>query len=316
MKSFFHPLLIIICFFLVSSFASIDTKDKKETLYHDGYRRTYYVHLPADYDPAKKYPLVFGLHGGGGKAKAFNRSTNRRLSELADEEDFIVVYPQGVKKSWNDNKNREPNGAARKLNIDDVGFFRKLIEKLENEYSIDSRYIFSCGISNGGLMSLTLAAELPEKIRVIGMVASNFGEIQASQMSEATPFSVMIIHGTEDPIFPYDEGNVTIFKQNRGKVLGVNQSIGFANYLNGSDAKVIREELPNPNKTDNCTATHYKYINTYNPESKVELIKVIGGGHTWPGGFQYLPKKLIGEVSKDFNAADKLWEFFESHIEE
>ncbi len=50
--------------------------------------------------------------------------------------------------------------------------------------------------------------------------------------------------------------------------------------------------------------------------SSEEEIKVIGGGHTWSGGFQYLPKKLIGEVSKDFNVADKLWKFFESHIEE
>jgi polyhydroxybutyrate depolymerase len=317
MKRFIWLLPVLICSFLLLSFSSEEEiKDKRETFLHDGYLRTYFVHLPANYNPARKYPLVFGLHGGGGKAKAFNRSTNRRLSELADEENFIVVYPQGVKKSWNDNKHREPYGAARKLNIDDVGFFRKLIDKLERDYSIDSRYIFSCGISNGGLMSLTLAAEIPEKIRAIGMVASNFGEVQATQMSEAMPFSLMIIHGTEDPIFPYNEGNVQVFQQNRGKVLGVDQSIAFINYLNTSDAIITKEGLPNPNLSDNCTAFHIKYLNSYKPEFKVELIKVIGGGHTWPGGFQYLPKKLIGEVSKDFNAADKLWEFFESHIEE
>jgi polyhydroxybutyrate depolymerase len=135
-------------------------------------------------------------------------------------------------------------------------------------------------------------------------------------MSESTPFSLMIIHGTEDPIFPYDKGNVQVFKQNRGKVLGVDQSIAFTNYLNTSDAVIMKEELPNLDLKDNCIAIHYKYLNTHKPEFKVELIKVIGGGHTWPGGHQYLPKKLIGEVSKDFNAADKLWEFFKSHITE
>jgi polyhydroxybutyrate depolymerase len=141
----FIGLLTILLVYLISPeiIASEIIKDTKHHLEHDGYKRTYFVHLPANYNPDKQYPLVFGLHGGGGKAKTFNRSTNYRLNELADEKGFIVVYPQGVKKSWNDNPDREPYGAARKLNIDDVGFFRKMINKLESDYSIDSHYIFS-----------------------------------------------------------------------------------------------------------------------------------------------------------------------------
>ena len=185
--------LIFLCLCISGvSFASEGRKNIKKSLTHDGLKRTYLVHLPKNYSPAESYPLVFALHGGSGTAKRFNRSTRNRFNDLADEENFILVYPQGIKKSWNDNPNRQ-DGGARKLNIDDVGFFKKLISKLETDYAVDSENIFVCGISNGGLMSQTLAAELPSKIRAIGLVASNFGTLQASKMANATPFSILLI---------------------------------------------------------------------------------------------------------------------------
>ena len=44
----------------------------------------------------------------------------------------------------------------------------------------------------------------------------------------------------------------------------------------------------------------------------VTLLEVQGGGHTWPGGSQYLPSALIGPVSRDFDASDAIAVFFRS----
>ena len=295
-------------------FATEGRKDKKESLTHDGLKRTYLVHLPQNYDPQGSYPLVFALHGGNGTAKRFNRSTRGRFNELSDEENFILVYPQGIKKSWNDNPKRNQKG-ARKLNIDDVGFFKKLIEKLEADYAIDSNNIFACGISNGGLMSQTLVSEIPTKIKAIGMVASNFGSIQASKMTYAVPFSMILIHGTTDPIFPYEGGEIQVFKKKRGEVLGVDNTIELMCTINGNIREGSTSDMPNLELEDSCTSKHTRYPNPKNPQLKLELINIEGGGHTWPGGYQYLPKKLVGNVSLDFNASDALWAFFKSTIE-
>ncbi|MBT8275511.1 MAG: hypothetical protein KJO39_05155 [Bacteroidia bacterium] len=46
MKRFILLLPVLLCSFLLFSFSSEEIKDKKETLFHDGYLRTYYVHLP------------------------------------------------------------------------------------------------------------------------------------------------------------------------------------------------------------------------------------------------------------------------------
>jgi len=272
--------------------------------------------LPDNYSENKTYPLVIALHGGNGKAKKFNKSTKGRFNKLSNEEEFIVVYPQGIDKSWNDNNKRNPYGEARTQNIDDVGFIAKMISTLESKYSIDSANIFACGISNGGLMSATLATKLPNKIKAIGMVSSNFSKVHYEEMQAETPqsFSIIIIQGTQDPIFPYTEGEISFFKQRRGKIIGAEKSITYMINLNGNSSKGIETKLKNTAPFDGCKSTHIIYPNTEHPNLKVELIKIVGGGHTWPGGHQYLPKKIIGNVTRDFNAADKLWEFFKSTL--
>ena len=158
-KSIVFILFFFLCF--KSSFSQI----KNEQLLHDNYLRTWLTYLPKNYSEAKTYPLIIALHGGGGTAKQLLSSTKKRFNTLADKEGFIVVYPQGVKKSWNDNNKRDQNGFARKKNINDVGFISEMIATLKSNYSINDSAIFACGISNGGLMSQTLAMELPHKIK-------------------------------------------------------------------------------------------------------------------------------------------------------
>ncbi len=288
----------------------------KETLTHDDYIRSWLTVLPKDYSAQQKYPLVIALHGGGGTAKQLMRNTRSRFNELATQEGFIVAYPQGVKKSWNDNGKRDQNGFARKENIDDVGFIDKMIEKLLSTYNINDNAIFACGISNGGLMSQTLAMKLPDKIQTVGMVSSNFGEDQTNDSKNVTPFSILFIHGTNDFIIPYNKGEIEVFNKNRGKVLGIKKSINYMCNLNGNSLKPIVTKLENTSIKDNCTSEHFVYPNPENPSLKVELIKVKNGGHTWPGAKeQRIIKKLVGKTTQDFNACDKLWEFFKSTID-
>jgi polyhydroxybutyrate depolymerase len=45
--------------------------------------------------------------------------------------------------------------------------------------------------------------------------------------------------------------------------------------------------------------------------TRVILYEVEGGGHTWPGANQYLPKFLIGRLSRDMQASEVIIDFFE-----
>src|SRR6185437_659695 len=77
--------------------------------------------------------------------------------------------------------------------------------------------------------------------------------------------------------------------------------------LNKCGAAPVITDMPDKDVYDGCTATKFTYsCGTMN----VILIKVQNGGHTWAGGKQYLPKFMIGNVCRDFNAEDEVFNFF------
>jgi len=140
----------------------------------DGIDRTYLVHLPTAYDEAGNFPLVIAMHGGFGNAH--NLQNQSQLSVTADDENFIVVYPEGVQggvfdiRTWNAGR---CCGFASTSDVDDVGFINALIDTLLANYSIDMNRVYATGMSNGGFMSYRLACEISDRIAAIAPVAAS-----------------------------------------------------------------------------------------------------------------------------------------------
>jgi len=119
-------------------------------------------------------PLVIVLHGGGGTGEDQVKLTEGGLNTLADKEGFIVVYPDGFDKHWNDGRSGEETGyRTQEENIDDVGFISSLISYFIKELNIDPKRVYVTGMSNGAMMSYRLACELTEKIAAVAPVAGN-----------------------------------------------------------------------------------------------------------------------------------------------
>lgn len=304
---------ILLIFLLILNSLFIYSQKDTETEYFEfgGYERSYHVIVPNSYSPDTNYPLVFVLHGGGGTAKGLIRHTKARFNELSERDNFIVVYPFGIEKSWNDGA-RDTIGVARKLNINDVGFFKETITRLNSDFSIDTNKVFACGISNGGFMVQRLAYELPKEIKGIGVIAANLSKVQAEKKGPKYPTSVIFINGTDDPIVPYNGGQVTVFRKNRGEVLSVVESIRTWKEINHCSQKLNEFSFPNKNENDKSKAIKNSWINPDIPIIKVIAITIINGGHTWPGGNQNLPEWLVGNTNQDFNACDEIWDFFKS----
>jgi len=277
---------------------------------HDGLERKYLIYSPPlkSADSGKR-PLLFVLHGGGGTHRGMVRLTKRRFNELADRDGFFVVYPQGIDKSWNDGRTDKISGAHRK-GIDDVGFFRALIEHLVFEYPIDSNRIFVTGISNGGLMSFRLGCSLPDKIRGIAPVTAQIPSAIEALCRSESGVSLAVFNGTEDPLVPYNGGQITVFRQQRGEVLSTDETIRIWQNKNRCPSKARATELPGLT-ADGTRVTKIEYTQCA-AASKVVLYRIDGGGHTWPDGRQYLPVRRIGRTSRDINACDEIWEFFRS----
>ena len=180
-----------------SSFAQYDS------IPLNGRIRSYLVHLPTSYTGTTPTSLIIAMHGGFGSAA--NMQNQSQLSTKADAENFIVVYPEGVKnigiRTWNAGW---CCGYASNNNIDDVGFIDVLLDTLIQKYSIDTNRIYATGMSNGGFMSYRLACELSTRIAAIAPVAAS---MSVTSCNPTRPMPIIHFHSYEDTNIPYLGGN-------------------------------------------------------------------------------------------------------------
>jgi polyhydroxybutyrate depolymerase len=285
------------------------------TIQTNGLERSYRIHIPPDLPQNTTSMLLFVLHGGGGTGEGMERSlTLGGFNTLSDQHNCIVVYPDGFEKNWNDGR-KNVSDPAHEQNIDDVGFFTILIENLSSEFNIDQNRIFITGISNGAMMSYRLACEIPEKIAAIAPVAGALPIDLLPYNISAVPISVCAISGTHDPLVPWDGGLVGFARNPRGIVLSVPESVLFWVTHDNCSTQPNTSLLPDIDPADHTWVQRDIYSNGIN-NTEVILYTIYNGGHTWPDGYQYLPKSLVGRTTHDINANTVIWDFFSSHPKE
>jgi len=274
-----------------------------------GLERTYTVHISSSYDTTKQGALVIALHGGGGMGQGMSKLTG--FNAVADKENFVIVYPDGIEGHWNDGRGMQQY-RTQIQNIDDVGFISALIGHLANELNIDAKRIYVTGISNGGMMSHRLGCELSQRIAAISPVASNIPVNMASTWVPSRPVPVLIINGTDDPLVPWGGGDIHFGRTIFGKVLSVADTVKFWAEKDQCSSLPITTQLPDKDPSDGTTVR--KEIHGGCEDGvEVSLYAIEGGGHTWPGGLQYLPESVIGRTSMEFNASQVIWQFFKEH---
>jgi polyhydroxybutyrate depolymerase len=267
--------------------------------------RSYRIHIPPSYDGTTLMPLVLSFHGFTSNSISNAMMTN--FSAKADEEGFIAVFPNGATdllfltfcRIFLDRFGRYWNagfccGNAVKRDINDVGFVQELIKKLQKNINIDTNRIYVTGMSNGGMMSHRLGAEFSDIIAAIAPVTGTIGGKYKDNPpyiipDPENPVSVIIIHGTKDPLVPYD-GN--------DNFLSVNDSVSFWVDHNNCD------EIPQINISESGNIIKRTYSNG-SDNTEVVLYTVVDGGHYWFGS-EYFPQSEI-------SATDLIWDFFTNH---
>jgi polyhydroxybutyrate depolymerase len=314
MKSFITLFLgsITVLVFNLNTCASkrgTTTGDQTYTLQLDGYERNYIVHIPPAEKLQKPVPLLFHIHGGGGTAKGTAGLTFGRFNELADRDGFIVVYPNAIDKNWNDGRTLEDVNAWKE-NIDDVGFITAIVDEIKQKYKIDATRIFTTGMSNGGFMSSRLLCDAADIFRGGAILTASLSKDYIPQCDPQKPVAVMVMNGTDDPLVPYDGGPVKVFRKTRGDIVSTDDYVSFWKEKNGCTTKKNTVQLPDI-ADDGTTVSMDEYDACANQGALV-LYKVNGGGHTWPGGKQYLGERWIGKTNRDIVACDVIWDFFKT----
>lgn len=277
-----------------------------------GQERAYRVYVPAGLPAGRKVPVVFLLHGGGSTGRGMRRLTGRCFERRADAEGGLVVYPDGFDGNWNDYRG-DRSRRARREDIDDVAFLKAVAAEVSARYPADAARVYAAGMSNGAMMAHALACRAPDVFAAVAAVSGAMPENLAPACLPARPVPVMMINGTGDNLVHWEGGDVTgVFIRRRlGRVLSAEKTRDFWLEKNGCDRAKARASSKDESEKDGTALERENYAACAGG-AEVAFIKVKGGGHTWPGGAQYLPRFLIGRTTDEM-AGEEIWDFFGRH---
>lgn len=265
----------------------------------DGRERAYLLYVPDE--ATGPVPLVIALHGGGGNA----RTMLPRWLETARREGFAVAFPEGLGRMPSSGTWNAGGCCAYAMNedIDDVGFMAAILDELGADPRIDASRIYMTGLSNGGMLTHRAAIALGPRLAGIAVVA---GAMFGGEPQAASGLPVVIIHGEQDEIVPFNGG------QSPMRLVAQSQSRPFESATYAADYwRTAGGCGPTPVTARDGDITTETYAGCAEG-SEVVLYRLHSAGHTWPGS-------AAASVSIERQAYDRMdataviWSFFERH---
>lgn len=270
-----------------------------ETMTSDHMPRSYRLHIPAGYQTTHSQALILSFHGfseTGSQQEGYSS-----LSHLADQEDFLVVYPQGTngpsgKPGWN-SSGADQVAVGYNPQTHDVLFVSDLLTQLQATLCVDPRRIYATGLSNGGGMVGLLACDMARHIAAIAPIGGAFPPITEG-CHPSRPISILEFHGTADPLVAYTGDS-------------------------SMSCQAIPQWLQAWAQHDGCTSGPTIFIQQADVTGEhwtacqqgVEVVhyQIRGGGHTWPGAAIDRNPSYFGKTPHTISANVIMWQFFQNH---
>ncbi|MEX2237618.1 MAG: hypothetical protein WEB00_08795 [Dehalococcoidia bacterium] len=218
----------------------------------DGVSRSYQVYVPTTYDPGRRAAILLNFHGAGGSGE--EQAAYSGVFSVADLGGFIVASPDAdpATRTW------DLSGGEADLN-----FVIAVIADVNRRLCVDVGRLFAMGFSDGASFSNELACE-GFRFTAIAIVS---GGGSAQNCRPAKEMDVIIFHGIDDPILPFNGIQPDIWARDWAR-------------LNNCDDIPVVEEIA-------MAIEITRYVGC--PDlGNVVFYQVNGGGHTWPGSDEIL----------------------------
>jgi polyhydroxybutyrate depolymerase len=285
--------------------------ETRETLDSGGETYTVFRHVPPAYDGTTPLPSVIDFHGYAEGAAIHSRMS--MLGALGDTQGFVTITPQGqgAIPMWD-----------TALDGGDMKFVGALLDRVESTLCIDTNRVFAAGLSNGAFMTSAVACVYADRIAAVAPVAG-ISEFQGCD--PARPVPVVTFHGTADRFVSYGGG----LGESAMDLPAPDGSGRTFRDLNATERKRLPHSRAVPvivaawARRNDCArpptrtklgtdVTRVRYRCPRN--ATVELYRVEGGGHAWPGSqFSKTIASVVGATTSTVSASDVMWSFFRRH---
>lgn len=147
--------------------------------------RNMLTHAPSGIE--KNSPLFISMHGMNQDAPY--QQGMAHWEDIADTARFVVVYPNGINKSWDISGTR------------DIDFILAIIDTMYNRYQIDRNRVYLSGFSMGGMMTYHAMGSIADKIAAFAPVSGY--PMGGSAFQSSRPIPIIHVHGTSDDVVAY-----------------------------------------------------------------------------------------------------------------
>ena len=272
------------------------------SLIFGGQTRTYLAQIPAGPGP---FPIVVLLHGGTQTAESVWKQTS--LPVYAQQQNFIVLAPQGIGKHWNDGRGSTIAGDAAST-ADDVGFLRALIAQTIKQDRGARDAAFMVGVSNGGFMTQRYACEAADTLRAAAVVIATLPQALAQRCHPARRLPWLAINGAKDPIVPFAGQVAGPARGGEPQPALLSADASFAFWGDQAGCAAPRSERISEHidrRTRSCA----------NGQQAVQYV-MLDAGHVWPGLSVSRPllAMRLGGTTLEIDAGTVIGGFFTSTL--
>jgi polyhydroxybutyrate depolymerase len=279
-----------------------------------GVERWYLMHVPPAHDGSTPVPVVVDLHGYSEGAEV--HALVSQLGPYGDEQGFVTLTPHGQGEGPVPLWDTSPGSP-------DQAFLEQMLDDVEAQLCVDTARVFVTGLSNGAMMTSTLACELADRFAAAAPVA---GVTEVARCNADRPVPVVAFHGTEDGFLAYEGGfgpQVASLPSpdGRGTLGDVAGQAGSSDEPTGPSVPEVMADWAAHNGCDDAApeeeavADDVTLLSFACPAgAEAELYRVEGGGHSWPGSELLANvEAVVGRTTMSISANEVMWEFFEQH---
>jgi polyhydroxybutyrate depolymerase len=280
----------------------------------DNNNGSYAEQVPTTAVSGKALPVIFDFHAYQEPGQF--QVTLSGLGAYGQTHGFVTITP------WIDGQHI-PQWLSS-VGSRDMDWFGRLLTHVEATACVDENRVFVTGYSNGAFMSSAVACQYSSRVAAVAPVAG----IQADSPCKMTrPVPVVAFHGTADPLVHYNGtpskeaedlpapngsgeteaqeakqfGAKGVFKKGRS----IPQQAAAWAKRNGCSTRIRTTRIASDVTLLSWSCPHH---------ADVELFRVEGGGHTWPGSQESADiASVVGPTTFQISADAEMWRFFHAH---
>ncbi|GCE09901.1 extracellular catalytic domain type 1 short-chain-length polyhydroxyalkanoate depolymerase [Dictyobacter aurantiacus] len=288
--------------------------------------RPYYVYTPANYQVGTAVPMIVMLHGCTQNPTDFANGT--QMNALADQKQFIVVYPQQTStynssSCWNWFQTADQARGSGEPAI--IAGIAQTVEQTTSQWTIDSNRVYVAGMSAGAAMSVIMGATYPDIFAAIGVhsgleyqaatsltsatTAQSQGGPSPTQQGQAA-YNAMGSAARVVPTIDFQgQSDYTVYPVNGDQVI---QQWMQTDHLASNSTYNASFSSPSTNTNGQVSGGYSYTVQTWNNNSGSEIEeywKINSMGHAWSGG------STSGSYTdpKGPSATNAMYTFFMNH---